>query len=725
MLMPRYKIQSGMQVSHSGTGTLSVTENSDGGYNTVSLETGNTEFLSYKEMVSMLGRPGTSAANGNRPTSFGSARIRDGGLYFEGQLTPQFRQQKRFRGALMRAIQCIEKQGFRIYATGLNDPEIRSMIRDIARQEYRDHPISAVLRGGSVSLVAVIPRGRTLMDKYEMWVGSGFDDMVLPDQAHLRGNRTNHGVSLRVYELISEAIEKVVLDSRKPTPAAVLRKHKDLVVKENEIRRLNDLKDLKAVAHKTIDRHVKNISKTARDIARSGERYAANNRSSGSTDYRALMIGELVEIDECKLSLIVVAKKTGLWQRLSLDQQDALDEIDEIIKKRIWLVLMIDVASRMPLGWALTDTPSADVTLDVIRMATRDKTREARRYGCECDPMPATGLGSLKGDNGTGLRNSEVKSSALGIKTQTVDARAYHGVDKPYIERMFGTIESILLNLLHGYTGRRAGQLPGYDPIKCGVLDVEELYGIITRYLVDEYPYERHYGVTMMGARPANMAQAVNDEYGMILPPPDHDRRIQLGWASEVKITDEGVKVFNLPYSSKALQQLRDEVTGKVTVYVDPDNIADATVLIVGHPDPILVELKWTAMRDLTLPEFLEVALQARKETPEETRLIESQLARIRGARENHMKNLAIENKLPRSFMTLAEANAKARVIRSGLHESRPEKPMAGTTPAGGIMDAARDVLPDHAADQNDATDGQDISEPTRFAPPKDTGKLS
>ena len=79
------------------------------------------------------------------------------------------------------------------------------------------------------------------------------------------------------------------------------------------------------------------------------------------------------------------------------------------------------------------------------------------------------------------------------------------------------------------------------------------------------------------------------------------------------------------------LQELRDQVTAKVTVYVDPDNIADATVLIVGHPDPVLVELTWTAMRDLTLPEFLEVALQARKETPEETRLIESQLARIRG----------------------------------------------------------------------------------------------
>ena len=726
MLKLNYKIEDGMQISHAGTGKLTVNTLGDGTFNTINLETGATSLLSYNEMVSALNRPGTSTANGHRYNSKGSSYIRDGGLHYREQLSLVIREQFDFRGALMRAIQVLKKDGFRIYATGLNDPKIRKHMRDIAAEEYTKNPISFTMRGGSISRVATIPKGRWLMDKYTLWCDAGFDDMVLPDRAHLRGNRSNHGVSQRVYELITVALDKVYLDTRKRTPAAVLQKHKDLIAEENDLRELNGLRALSAVSHKTITRHIKNMSKTALDIARNGERWAANNRSSGSTDSRSLMIGQEIEIDECKLSLMVVAKRHGFWQKLTLEQKGACEEIDEVLTTRLWLVLMLDVATRMPLGWALTNTPSHEVTLEVMRMATRDKTREARQYGCDCEPMSAIGVASMKGDNGTGLRNSFVKSSALGIQTQTVDARAYHGVDKPYVERMFGTIESVLLQMLDGYTGRRAGILPGYDPIKSGVIDVNEIYGIITRYLIDEYPYERHYGTTMMGARPANMAKEISEEYGVILPPADHDRRIHFGWKSEVLITDEGVKAFNLPFNSSAIQELRDIVNGKVSVFVDPDNIANATVLVVGHPEPILVEMTWTAMKDLTLKQFLDVALQARKETPEETRLVESHLARVRRNRETKQDEWAIERNVPRSFMTREEADAKAVAIRTGLSESRPTERMAGTTRAGGIMDAVQEALPvNNVAHSAPFAHEPDAIEAENFTPPTNQEKLS
>ena len=138
-------------------------------------------------------------------------------------------------------------------------------------------------------------------------------------------------------------------------------------------------------------------------------------------------------------------------------------------------------------------------------------------YGCERDPMPAIGIGTLKGDNGSGIRNSVVKSAAIGSAIQTIDARTYRGGDKPHIERMFGTMESGLIYLLHGYTGRRANALPGYDAIKNGVLDTEELYGLITRYLVDEYPLERHSGTGMYGRPPIVVAKGIGGQtwYGL------------------------------------------------------------------------------------------------------------------------------------------------------------------------------------------------------------------
>jgi putative transposase len=88
-------------------------------------------------------------------------------------------------------------------------------------------------------------------------------------------------------------------------------------------------------------------------------------------------------------------------------------------------------------------------------LATRDKTRERRIYGCEGDPTPAMGLGMVRNDNGTGLRNVEVKSALMGIAAANTDVRTHASADKPYVERMFGTTESVLLKLLHGYTDRK------------------------------------------------------------------------------------------------------------------------------------------------------------------------------------------------------------------------------------------------------------------------------
>ena len=395
------------------------------------------------------------------------------------------------------------------------------------------------------------------------------------------------------------------------------------------------------------------------------------------------MIGDFVEIDECKISLIATVKEKGLWQALSKEEQITLAEIDNLIQTRLWLVVVLDVATRMPLGWALSDGPSTEATLAAVRMATRDKTREKVLYGCERDPMPKVGLLQLRSDNGTGVRNANTKTSFLGLNAQSVDMRAYHGVEKPHLERMFGSIESILFQLIHGYTGRRAGALPGYDPIKNGVLDCAEIYGLITRYFVDEYPYRRHYGVGMMGARPIKVYERVNNTYGCVDPTPSLDRRIALGWKSKATVTDDGVKAFGLSYTSPDLQLLRDKIKTKVTVYSDPDLVDEVTILVEGHPKPILGRLTWTAMKGLTIPEFLEFVASVRAETPEETIDFESQRIRSARTRFEYLRLTAIEHKLPRSFMTQAEAEAKAKVVMTGVHA--PVSPTPNTAKSGSI----------------------------------------
>ncbi len=724
-----YNIPAGLRLKLAGA-VRALYPNGDGNYRAEHAGGARSEIVSYNEALSWLRRPDCSARD-MPAESAAAARVRSGGLHYRQQLSEDLQDQIDFRKALCVGVDHLAETGVKISAAAVNEDDNWRIIRDVASQLYKKRPISRALRGGSTKLLAVPPKGRTILEYRQRYIDAGYDEMALVDQAWLRGNHTPR-ILTRMRELMTEAIEQIHLDLKKPNVAAALRHLRTLTTEENAKRKLNGLAPLKPVTHKTMANHIKMIGSTALAIARDGARAVANSRSRGSTDTRALMIGELVEIDECKLSLIAVAKEKGWWERLSSEEQAALEEIDEIIHTRLWLVLMLDVATRMPLAWVLTGNPSKEATLEAIRMATRDKTREKVIYGCECDPMPPVGIGSLKGDNGYGIRNAAVKAATLGILGQSVDARSYHGVDKPYLERMFGSMESILINLIHGYTGRRAGALPGYDPIKNGVLDCEELYGLITRYLVDEYPNERHYGVTMMGRRPIKIKEYIDHNYGAISVPSPHDRRIHLGWENKARITDEGVKVFGLPYNSPELQAVRDHVDEKVSVFSDPDCTNHVTILIEGHPDPILADLSWTAMSDLTVPEFLSIAEAARAEGPEETENFEARLARVRRDRFERMHFVAVEHRLARSYMTIAEAQKKAEIVTAGQHSPR-RTPLAGTAQPGSIADevattGVRKVGPGFQP----AIDGQAIRPddgteevPQALPKPDTTGKLS
>jgi hypothetical protein len=323
-------------------------------------------------------------------------------------------------------------------------------------------------------------------------------------------------------------------------------------------------------------------------------------------------------------------------------------------------------------------------------MATRDKTKEKIIYQCDSDPMPAVGIGAIKTDNGSGLRNVDVKAASLGILAQSIDCRSYNSAERPHVERFFGSLESIVFNLVHGYTGRKAGHLKGYDPIKSGVFDTEELYGIITRYLVDEYPFERHFGSTMRGMRPIQAARDANEQYGCVAIIPPLDRRIHLGWKSEATVTDEGVKAFGIPYSSPELQKLSDAKNRKVTVYSDPDCVDEVTVLIEGRDDPILGVLSWTALKGMSVPEALEFGTRVRAEDPSETHDFEGRLARARRRRRDDVRSKGLEENIPKSFMTIKEAKAKAAMMVYG--QDPHQRPLPNTTPPGMVASEAATI---------------------------------
>jgi putative transposase len=674
--VPRYNYPVGTEVTlHRQKMALSST--TDEGYELVDLETGQIGVISFSKMVELVKSPAMMIASSSCLTT-GIVELRLGDLKAAEQLAVSQQEYGEFHHAICSAIAALRTKlrcerndpNLRLTEPLLNDVENRKFICGIAGT-ILGKKVKATSAKGGKNGEWILYAGRTLLKYLAIYDAVGPDDDVIAALAtrdHLKGNRT-HKIPYKLLDLMTKAWEEVGLDLKVPAPSNVHNYLETLVHEENQLRKRNGLAPLITPSQRTLTAHLSFLlNPTEYLVATKGERHGRNKRGRGSTDIRALFPGELVEADECKLSLVSSSKERGYWERLSSNDQKALEEIDAEISTRLTLLVMIDVATRMPLAWIVSDQPKATATLALLRMATRDKAKEKAKYGCEGDPAPPMGLGMVKTDNGVGLRAKPVIQSLLGTTAAYTAVRTYASPDKPYVERLIGTTESALVKLIHGYTGRKAGELPGYDSKANGVLDVDELYGILTRFFIDEYPSMRHMGVGMGGRRPAEVIKELNKTRGLFKLMDEDQRRIHLGWKLEVTPNDEGVRVFSgIWFNSPEFQiAIDNKAVTKVSVFVDPENVNEATAIIPRVAGEFRLQLQVTAFADMTIPEVLELTEAHRREHPDVTEIHEDRIASTRRKRFDQLRRIGVENKLPRSYSTFDECRTKARHVFGG-----------------------------------------------------------
>lgn len=677
---------------------FAVNGKSGSGYEVTNLEGGEITVVPFSKLVEHLRLPGVSI-NTELPATGDRLKARLDGYTSARALPGHQLENGRFRLAICEALDLLEnkiredtgRSSFELSIRAMDKPENRRFIQRIA-QELFDQKIHLSSPRGGKSTGWHLPKGRTLKKFFREYKNlhpseSPLNALVSLD--HRKGNRLPR-ITHRTRELMTDVWERIGLDTKKPNMAGVLRELEGLIREENQHRRANQLPDLILPSSSTLSAHRNSLlTPTEQLVATTGLKNARNKRGRGSSDIRALLVGECVEIDECKASLVVSAKEKGLWEKLSDDERTTLEEIDQLIRDRLIILVMIDIASRMPLAWVISDQPRAEATLALFRMATRSKEREARMYGCSGEPVAAIGIGNVKHDNGAGLRNSATVGALLGIGAMDTAVRTYSPTDKPYVERMFGTIESVLLNLIHGYTGRKPGDLPGYDAQRNGVLNIDELNGILTRFMIDEYPSMRHMGIGMGGRRPFEVYKELAQMPGCFPPIDPNIRRIHLGWEELVTPTDEGIRVFSgIWFNSPELQEAREHLRKgeKASVFVDPDDMNHATVLLPRIKHPICVQLQISAFADMSLPEILNLMAAWRKEDPKSTEVHEDRLYRTRRDRRDLMNRIGVERNLGRSYSTVEECRKKAAVVMQGARVIR-NVTLAGTVQPGSITD--------------------------------------
>lgn len=731
-IVPRYDFPPGTEIKLLNR-PMAVTGIQENGYSMVGLDDGVATVVPFGQFVEYFKLPGAKinvakAATGDR------LRNRLGGFTSVKALKSQEQQALgQFHVAMCQAVDIF------ISRCREDDPNYVATVRKLSAEATRKfiaaqtelllgEPVYvAPPRGGERMKGRVLYKGRTIYDYYQRYKKVGANEScaaaVIP-LLHKRGNR-NSRLPWKLRHLMTQAWEETGLDLKGPSVANVHGKLETLINTENKKRVLNDLSAFVVPSQKTLRRHLDSLlTPTEYSIAVEGPRETRNKKGRGSTDVRALMIGELCGMDEQKMSLVTSAKEGGFWHTLSDEDKDAYEAADNYIRKRLQIIVLFDVASRMPLAWVIAENPNADATLALLRMATRDKTREQILYGCKNDAVEACGIQYLRNDNGSGLRNQAVISALMGLGTSNIISRTYNSTDRAQDERFFGTVQSNFFKLMPGYTGGRPGDVPGYDAIKNGVVDVGMLYGMLTRYLVDEYPFQKNYGVGMFGRRPWDVYQEINETRLQTAVSDLNGRRIHLGWEVIATPSDEGVRVFgSIWFNSDELQLAMEDNhhKGKVKVFVDPDDLNIATVLMPGVPEPIEVLIQTTVFADMTLGEVLQLVAEYRREDPEVTEIYNDRLMEVRTQRYADISSIGVEHDLPRSYSTIEECKAMASAVFAGARMARPKK-LAGTTspdavtnldPGEGVFSLGGELsVIDGGPDEVPVPSGKNVSEP-------------
>ncbi|MBE9640865.1 integrase catalytic domain-containing protein [Salipiger mangrovisoli] len=599
-----------------------------------------------------------------------------GGLERLEQFSEETRRIVQARLALVLAQDALRSEGMKLTQCSMSKRgEHRRALLVRADEIAPGHDFLRTRRGGKLAKGFEVPQGRTLANYRDVYHRFDRNPVVLADRDHKKGRRGDR--LLPWQERFIEYVLQGWHDPRKPKLAKVYTLAKAAFDRSPE--EIAQPVDFPTIT--TIRTRAKAKPEIARVLGRGGKRHANNVKGAGSTDVRALYFGEKAEWDQCLLSIF--SSGDGVVRAKAIDPSKVPKELTDNEIRRCWLHVIMDIATREVLGWIISETADADHSKALLRMATRDKTKEKIRYGCKRDPVPPVRLGLTVADNGTATRNSSVYASQLGMGMTVMTARAYQPMDKQVVERLFGTTQWDVLNFMEGYTGSRPGELTGYDPKAAAKISHDDVFGALTRYFIDEYPFRQHRGTGMYKATPRQKREEALRRYGPIDPPSQRDRCLHLGVKVQASTTSEGVRAFNIPFNSTELQRFAGGASKLVTVHLDPDDLRKVYITAEGVETVMEARLSMTVFKDQSLEEAIEIMESATKSNPTLRAIHDAHLSEAiaRRARES---GFFPDSRDPANFQTIAQLEERAAKLLQV--ETRPASYVGATVTPGSLM---------------------------------------
>lgn len=423
----------------------------------------------------------------------------------------------------------------------------------------------------------------------------------------------------------------------------------------------------------TFERAIKKLDPFEVLAAREGE--AAARRKLYAVRDRVDVTRPLqrVELDEQMIPLQAMLIERGKWDTLPEKLKSG------ITHDRLWCSKILDVYSRVVLGFVITRAPSTDSALATVRMALEDKTALAASMGC-LSPWDMFGLPELiVTDSGSNFRSKKFRAAILDLGATIMIAPAGLPQMRGPVERSFRTDTQRFYSKFPGRTFKDVVEKAEYDSEANIAVTVMELCKLMFRYFVDIYHNTPHVGLG--GDTPANAWRTGVERFG-VLPPPSKDviRHI-FSTVIECRVGNKGVRVAGLYYQSKALQKARRQIRDKyVLVRVDTDNLG--AISVRTEEGWISVPCSTQGFENVSLTHWQHAQAELRRKHATVAALAEPVVAQALLDVTAEIERLRLESHVNSPIMSSDDFMKFNRDLERGFDMVRPEHGDVGTMPA-------------------------------------------
>jgi len=325
---------------------------------------------------------------------------------------------------------------------------------------------------------------------------------------------------------------------------------------EEENRSRSGQERLAMPSRASIARRIDALDERSRFEAKHGKRAAKQAFSQyGSTEYPQVPL-ERVEIDHTMIDLIVI------------------DDRDSLPLGRLTLTYCLDMATRYPLGYYMGfEPPGYLAVMECLHHAICPKDSTKEKYGTE-NEWSAYGIPlTLVIDNGKEFVGQCLQDACLllGIVLQQTPVKTPHF--KAGIERLFGSLNTMLFHTLPGTTFSNAQRRGDYDSVKQACVYLSDVDKIMNLFVVDIYAQRFHRGIEGVPAQ--RWDRAMRSGFAPRVPPSAEELMILLGRVAHRVVQHYGIQLHSLRYNTSDLTLLRTRLKGeKVKVKYHPGDLS-------------------------------------------------------------------------------------------------------------------------------------------------------